>query len=185
MRKKDDTLRDTLLNLARSIANTEGIDAINIRTLAQRAGIATGTMYNYFSNKEEILLALTEEYWMQASLDMRTVSTADSFCAQLKEIFVFLRERIDQSAGKLMHSLSHLNTLGQLRMESMQSVLEASLLQRMEQDQAIREDIWNEHFTKQQFVQFIRRNMILLLKTKAPMADLCVFIQIIENTIYS
>lgn len=185
MRKKDDTLRDTLLNLARSIANTEGIDAINIRTLAQRAGIATGTMYNYFSNKEEILLALTEEYWMQALLDMRTVSTADSFCAQLKEIFVFLRERIDQSAGKLMHSLSHLNTLGQLRMESMQSVLEASLLQRMEQDQAIREDIWNEHFTKQQFVQFIRRNMILLLKTKAPMADLCVFIQIIENTIYS
>ena len=66
VRKKDDTLRDTLLNLARSIANTEGIDAINIRTLAQRAGIATGTMYNYFSNKEEILLALTEEYWMQA-----------------------------------------------------------------------------------------------------------------------
>ena len=65
MRRKDDTLRDTLLNLARNIADTQGIDAVNIRAIAQRAGIATGTMYNYFSNKEEILLALTEEYWKQ------------------------------------------------------------------------------------------------------------------------
>ncbi|MDE6891256.1 MAG: TetR/AcrR family transcriptional regulator, partial [Lachnospiraceae bacterium] len=61
MRKKDDTLRDTLISLARSIADTDGIDAINILTIAQKAGIATGTMYNYFSNKDEILLALTEE----------------------------------------------------------------------------------------------------------------------------
>ena len=84
MRKKDETLRDTLLSLARSIADTDGIDAVNIRTIAQRAGIATGTMYNYFSNKDEILLALTEEYWMQALVEMKTAITADSFCQQLE-----------------------------------------------------------------------------------------------------
>ena len=75
MRKKDDTLRDTLISLARNIADTDGIDAINIRTIAQKAGIATGTMYNYFSNKDEILLALTEEYWMQTLLEMQTAIT--------------------------------------------------------------------------------------------------------------
>ena len=77
MRKKDDTLRDTLIKLARSIADTDGIDAVNIRTIAQRAGIATGTMYNYFSSKEEILLALTEEYWIQTLPEMNTAITAD------------------------------------------------------------------------------------------------------------
>ena len=46
MRKKDDTLRDTLINLARSIADTDGIDAVNIRPIAQRAGIASCPMYN-------------------------------------------------------------------------------------------------------------------------------------------
>lgn len=184
MRKKDDTLRDTLLSLARDIADTDGIDAVNIRTIAQRAGIATGTMYNYFSNKDEILLALTEEYWMHALLEMRTVITSDSFCEQLKEIFIFLRERIDQSAGKLMNSLGGLESLGQTRMASMQSVLEASLVQRMEQDAAIREDIWNEQFTKQQFARFVMGNMTMLLKVKAPMADLCFFITIIKNIIY-
>ena len=72
MRRKDDTLRETLLDLARSIADSDGIEAVNIRTIAQRAGIAIGTMYNYFSSKEQILLALTEEYWMQTLLEMRS-----------------------------------------------------------------------------------------------------------------
>ena len=35
MRKKDDTLRDTLLNLSREIADTEGIEAVNIRSMQE------------------------------------------------------------------------------------------------------------------------------------------------------
>ncbi len=184
VRRKDDTLRDTVLKVARSIADTDGIDAVNIRTIAQRAGIATGTMYNYFSNKDEILLALTEEYWMQTLLEMRTVITADSFCGQLEEIFIFLRERIDQSAGKLMNSLGGLEALGQTRMASMQGVLEAALLQCMEQDAKIRGDIWNEQFSKQQFARFVMGNMTMLLKAKAPMPDLYFFISIVKRTLY-
>ena len=63
MRKKDDTLRDTLLDCARCVADAEGIEAVNIRSIARKAGIATGTVYNYFANKDEILLALTDRRW--------------------------------------------------------------------------------------------------------------------------
>ncbi len=77
MSKKDDTLRDTLLGSAKNIADTEGIEAINIRSIARKAGIASGTVYNYFSNKEKILLALTEAYWNQALLEMKSKITAD------------------------------------------------------------------------------------------------------------
>ena len=99
MRKKDDTLRDTLLNLSREIADTEGIEAVNIRSIAGRAGVATGTVYNYFSNKDEILLALTEEYWKQTLTEMRSAVTADSFCGQVREIFCFLKASGDGMAG--------------------------------------------------------------------------------------
>lgn len=34
MRQKDDTLREVLLNVAHNIANTEGIERINIRVIA-------------------------------------------------------------------------------------------------------------------------------------------------------
>lgn len=182
MRKKDDTLRDTLLRSAKNIADTEGIEAVNIRSIARKAGIASGTVYNYFSNKEEILLALTEEYWNQALLDMKRNITADSFCSQLQDIFFFLRERINQSAGKLMNSLGNIETAGQLRMLSAQTELETILIQCMEQDADIRGDIWDESFTKKQFAHFIMMNLMILLKTRAP--DITFFVILIKRVLY-
>ena len=145
MRRKDDTLRDTLLELSRNIADKEGIDAVNIRAIAKKAGVATGTVYNYFANKDEILLALTEEYWMQT----------DSFCENLHKIFFFLKERIERSAGRLMNSLGNVELMGQARMTSMQSVLETVIIQYMDQDAKIRKEIWSEAFTKKEFVHFV------------------------------
>lgn len=181
MRKKDDTLRSNLLNLARNIADEKGIDAINIRAIANKAGVATGTVYNYFSNKDEILLALTEEYWKQTLIEMKSRITADSFCEQLQEMFDFLRKQIDQSAGKLMSSLGNMEAAAQERMLSMQSELASDLILYLEQDNKIREDIWNDTFTKKQFAQFIMMNMIMLLKIKTP--DFEFFIKIIKGII--
>ncbi len=182
MRKKDENLRSTLLDLSREIADTEGIGAINIRSIAQKAGVATGTVYNYFANKDEILLALTEEYWKQTLHDMEMKITADSFCEQLQQVFDFLKEQIKQSAGKLMNSLGNIETLGQARMASMQSTLEASFIRRMEKDNNIRSDLWNETFTKEQFVRFIMMNIIMLLRRGVP--DIDFFIVIIKRIIY-
>ena len=182
MRRKDDTLRDTLLYYARNIADAEGVGAINIRSIAQKAGVATGTVYNYFSSKDEILLALTEEYWKQTLLEIKTVIDADSFCGQLEEIFTFLKEGIDNSAGKLMYSLGNVETSGRELMMSMKTDLEEDLIQRMEKDTHLRKDIWNETFTKEQFARFIIMNMTVLLKTKAP--DIQFLIEIVKRTIY-
>ncbi|MCD2493324.1 TetR/AcrR family transcriptional regulator [Lacrimispora sp. NSJ-141] len=180
MRRKDDTLRDTLLYCARETADREGIDAVSIRSIAQKAGVAAGTVYNYFSNKDEILLELTEEYWRQALHDMRTA--AGSFCGQLEEIFAFLKERIDSSAGKLMGSLGNVETAGQERMASMQASFEKNLLERMAKDTQIRDDVWDEVFTREQFARFIVMNMTMLLKTRA--SDIRFLTVVIERTIY-
>lgn len=166
MRKKNEALRESLLNHAREIAGTDGIGAINIRSLARQAGVAAGTVYNYFTSKEEILLALTEEYWQVTLQEMENVITSESFCGQLEEIYAFLKEQITLSAGKLMNSLGSAEPAGQERMASMQSVFEAALIRRMEQDPLIRRDIWNETFTREQFARFIMLNMMMLLKTK-------------------
>ncbi len=182
MRKKDDTLRDTLLSLSREIADTEGIEAVNIRSIARRAGVATGTVYNYFSNKDEILLALTEEYWKQTLAEMGGAITADSFCGQVQEMFFFLKERIDRSAGKLMNSLGGVETAGLARMASMQAALETAFVYRMDQDPKIRKDVWDKTFTKEQFARFIMMNLMMLLKMKAP--DIDFFLALIRRAVY-
>lgn len=182
MRKKDDTLRETLLDAARSISDTEGIGAVNIRSIAKKAGIAAGTVYNYFSSKDDILLALTEEYWKQTLYEMNNTISAVSFCAQLQEIFIFLRNRISQSAGKLMNSLGSTGTAGQMRMLSMQSELELIFISRMEQYPGLRTEIWDKTFTKEQFAHFLMINIMLLLKEETP--DFDFFLTIVKRLIY-
>ena len=182
MRKKDDTLRATLLNDARFLADTQGIDAVNIRSLAQRAHVASGTVYNYFSNKEEILLALTAECWASTLRELDTTVYTGSFCEQLEQIFLFLRRRIDQSAGKLMGSLGRGEPAGQQCMASAQASLEAALLTRLEQDPAIRPTAWADGFTKEEFAHFLVLHMTLLLRNKAP--DIHFLIALVRRTIY-
>ena len=182
MRKKDDTLRATLLNDARFLADTQGISEVSIRSLAKRAHVATGTVYNYFSNKEEILLALTAECWAATLRELDTTVNTGSFCEQLEQIFTFLRHRIDQSAGKLMGSLGRAEPVGQKCMVSAQASLEAALLRRLGQDPDVRQDVWAPGFTKEEFARFLVMHMTLLLRTKTP--DIHFLIALVRRTIY-
>ncbi len=180
MRKKDDTLRDTLLALCREIVNQEGIEAVNIRSIAKRAGVATGTVYNYFSSKDDILLALTEEYWKDALEEMDAAVSSGSFCEQLEDIFLFLRERLCQDAGARMVSLE--KTEGQARMAAVQETLERSLILRMEADQAIRKDIWEPSFSQAGFVRFALTNMMALWRAENP--DAPFFFALVRRILY-
>lgn len=182
MRKKNDMLRGTLLDIARRVADTQGIDAVNIRSIAQEAGVASGTVYNYFSSKDEILLALTEVYWQHALLEMEASVTAGSFCGQVEEIFVFLRERIDYCAGTLMSSLRNVETAGRECMASAQESLKAELLWRLEQDKDVRPGLWNDTFSREDFAAFLVENLILLLGKRA--GDINFLTELIRRLLY-
>jgi AcrR family transcriptional regulator len=59
------TTRETLtrlriVELALEIIDTEGLDALNMRRLAGAAGVKPMSLYHHYSNKEAILLAVTE-----------------------------------------------------------------------------------------------------------------------------
>lgn len=182
MKKKDDSLRQKLLNTARALAEEEGIDKLNIRSIAKKAGVASGTVYNYFSGKDEILLILTKEYWKQTLLEMDAAITAQSFCEALLEMILYLKERIRRSAGTWMNHLGGVRLAGQESMASAQEELKQMLLRRMEQDPNIWNDIWDDSFTKEQFSEFIRMNLMELLKTEGSQTEF--FIRVIQRMIY-
>lgn len=182
MRKKDDALKGRLLDCAREIMKKSGIEAINIRDLARQTKIATGTVYGYFSNKDEILFALTEEYWKAILDEIKKTSYSDCFCKSLKEIFLFLKKEIEDSAGKLMNNLGKMEKPGQARMLSTQSGLVRIIIERMNKDSKIKIEVWNENFTKQKLAEFIVLNMITSLRTKA--SDIDFLIEIIHRTVY-
>lgn len=182
MRRKDETLRETLLEFAHKITDEYGANALNIRALATRAGVSSGTVYNYFSGKDEILLALTEEYWAKALAEMRGAIGPGSFTTQLFEIYVFLKAKIGKSAGMLMDSLQNVEAMGRERMQSMQQILLMDIMERMQKDKKIRADIWDEALSAEQFAAFIVAHMMALLRMNA--SGIAPFVEIVERILY-
>lgn len=182
MRKKDETLRETLLEYARGIASEQGLDAINIRALAKQAGVASGTVYNYFESKDDILLAITEEYWRKALEELREEIRADTFPEQMREIYAFLQKKIACSAGMLMHSLHNVEAAGRDRMTFMQKALGEAIVYRVRQDKTIPPGVWNEALNEERFADFILMNMMALLRMNASNID--AFVEIIKRILY-
>lgn len=66
MPKIIENLRETILQQSRQLLLESGYDAFTMRNAAQRCKIAVGTLYNYFSSKEELAGSILLEDWQAA-----------------------------------------------------------------------------------------------------------------------
>lgn len=55
--------RQGILSAARAILQEDGVDAISMRTLADKVDYSPAALYKYFANKDEIIDALRQEAW--------------------------------------------------------------------------------------------------------------------------
>lgn len=182
LRKRDETLRDQLLTVAREIVSTSGAEALNIRELASRTGVATGTIYNYFENKDEVLLTLSEEYWRKALAELKTQLQPERFSDQLKHICAFLTERIKDTRGNLMKSLGGARLDGIQRMRGFQSLVIAELTALLTLDEQIRPNLWTAEFTRERFSKFVFDN--LLASVSSETCEHAFLIQIVNRVLY-
>ena len=182
LRVKDEHLRDELLHHAKEIASTDGYNKISMRELAKRAGIATGTVYNYFSSKDEILLALTDSYWRQVLDKMNEPAPHILFYNQLEYAYQFLCQHLVSKASELMGSLGNVQKAGQQRMVAMHQHLSKILLTYLNTDEKISDALWTETFTKEKYIDFITNNMMLSLRARATNIDF--LIEIVKRTLY-
>lgn len=54
--------RDAIIEAATELFTTEGYETTTIAEVAKRAGVAVGTVYLYFKNKQEILYAVKDDW---------------------------------------------------------------------------------------------------------------------------
>ncbi len=70
MPKVIENLRSSILEEARAELSEKGYESLTVRQIANRCGIAVGTVYNYFKSKDVILGALLGEDWHNVLSDM-------------------------------------------------------------------------------------------------------------------
>ena len=84
-RKLDEEKRARILEAAREAFGAEGFQKTTIKIIANATGIAQGTIYTYFQNKEELFDAVVAGIWQTFSDGMREITLSS---ASLLEKFV-------------------------------------------------------------------------------------------------
>lgn len=60
--KRIERVRNEIMNAAIEIISTKGFRNTSTKEIASRADLAEGTLYNYFKNKDDILMSIAERY---------------------------------------------------------------------------------------------------------------------------
>lgn len=56
-------IEDRIFLSAKELFYEKGYEQVNMKEIAQRADMAVGTLYNYFSNKTDLYLSVLEQSW--------------------------------------------------------------------------------------------------------------------------
>jgi AcrR family transcriptional regulator len=85
--------RTQILDAATRVFASKGFNRATIRDVARDAGVADGTIYNYFANKNDLLFGLLDRL---NDTERRPASLAQAADASLPEFFrAYLRERVE------------------------------------------------------------------------------------------
>jgi len=76
-----------------------GYDKVSMRKLASQVGIAVGTLYNYFSNKEELYLEILIESWHSTQVKLEDLIQAPYNHDQLKDAIEIIMDDISSRKG--------------------------------------------------------------------------------------
>jgi AcrR family transcriptional regulator len=85
--------RTQILDAATRVFASKGFNRATIRDVAQDAGVADGTIYNYFANKTDLLFGLLDRL---NDTERRPASLAQAADTSIPEFFrAYLRERVE------------------------------------------------------------------------------------------
>ncbi|MBZ9689603.1 TetR/AcrR family transcriptional regulator [Clostridium estertheticum] len=89
MPKVIENLRETIILEAKKILLTQGFKDLNIREIAKGCTIGTGTFYNYFSTKEDLVAEIFREDWKKVSNLVDELKHTEEPCKEkIRKIYV-------------------------------------------------------------------------------------------------
>jgi len=112
--KKQKNYKNTkidILNTSRELFETQGYNKTTIRQIIKKAGVTTGSLYHFYSNKDDILLNITTDYF-EAVIDK-----ANEFAHEYKEPLL----GFSLDASIIFHLMDRHKTLAELFINSYNS----------------------------------------------------------------
>lgn len=149
MRTKDSNKVDIIFRASLDLIRKEGIAGVTMSKLAARAGLATGTLYIYFSSKEQLLRKLYEKLNREsAARFMKGYEPGQPFVEGLKRVWMnYLQHRIkyhDESFFLEQYYRSPYISGDELQMAESMKLPVHDMIRRGKQEKYIRADADDE-----------------------------------------
>ena len=180
------TSREQILKASRGLIREKGWSAINIRSVAGACGVSVGSIYNYFSSKEELVEAAVESVWK----DIFHPPQDPAVLTSIEACVVWLWERMAYGSREYpgfftLHAVSFLGmekSGGRQRMEQTWRHILGSLQRVLERDPRIRPGAFDPEFTAEKFADILF-SLILSALLRGD-CDPAPVLEIIRRTLY-
>ena len=182
------TSKEAIMAVCRNIVASKGLNALNMRAVADECNIALGTLYNYFSDKDELLIATVESVWKDIFHGnmIRNPENRQSFPAYVGDLFACIQrgteaypnfftahsisiaqEKKGEAKSTMAHYFAHMKN-------GMSDILK--------NDKNVSDHAFSASFTESDFIDFILDNLFLLFVQGKTNCD--ALMEIIRRTIY-
>lgn len=142
--------KDKILQASKVLIQQEGWTAVNIRRIASACHVSIGSVYNYFSSKDDLLSAVVESVWYEIFHDF----ACEGVQQNIQECIVWIYKRMAWGNEKYPdffsnHSIGFMGgekKKGHQKMQQVQKHMTEVLCQVLKQDSCIRPDAFTAEF---------------------------------------
>lgn len=105
-----DERRKQLLETATQVIRDGGIQALTMERVAEQAGISKPVLYSHFANRNEVLLALIEDYWADIDASTRKIQAGATTFEERTDAIVEAYFGALARKGNTLHTLIFRNS---------------------------------------------------------------------------
>ncbi|MDO6992843.1 TetR/AcrR family transcriptional regulator [Brachyspira innocens] len=153
------TSKEDILKASRELIRKKGLNSINMRSVADEANIAVGSIYNYFKSKEELTIAVIVSVWADIFHSSDISLESESFINSIDSIFKIL----EKGDKKYPHFFALHSTIifGKNKdksidiMMNMIKHIKDSMHKTLINDRNIRKDAFNDNLNADKFIDII------------------------------
>lgn len=172
-----------ILKTSKTIALTQGVDAINIRLVAKQSGVSVGSVYNYFPSKTDLIIATIKEIWQQM-FNIENVNFDNFNFLDCIQWFVSIITDCKTQYPNFFntHFISFTSAQKPKAKQIMDNFLtniKKILITVLDNDKNIRQDVFDNNLTKSIFIDYIF-NIALTNTTE----DFSPLLKLVKNSIY-
>ena len=180
------TSKEAIMKVCRKIVAEKGLTALNVRMVAKECNIALGTLYNYYSDKNELVIATVESVWKDIFYMKNEYEGSFSFPDYIVHIFHCIQEGVAKYPGFFSaHSVS----IAKSKQDEAKSIMEKyfehmkqKMTEVLHSDAAVDFSKFSGVFTESDLIDFVLNNILILLVEKKE--NCTTLVELVRRAIY-